>query len=84
MRATALQFSDIRAHNLELFFVHKAVNRWQVPELAGMIRSFKEAQENKNTAIRNFKSKVYADFDTDREVWLRAVRVMAEVWSCCT
>ncbi|KAG8888505.1 DNA mismatch repair protein msh6 [Tulasnella sp. 332] len=57
----------------------KAVNRWNVPELAGMIRSYKEAQENKNAAIRNFKSKVYADFDTDREMWLRLVRTMAEL-----
>ncbi|KAG9034241.1 DNA mismatch repair protein msh6 [Tulasnella sp. JGI-2019a] len=57
----------------------KAVNRWNVPELAGMIRSYKEAQENRNAAIRNFKAKLYADFDADRDVWLRAVRVMAEL-----
>lgn len=47
-----------------------------------MIRSYKEAQENKKTAIKNFKAKLYADFDADRDVWLRAVRVMAEVRVC--
>ncbi|KIO19597.1 hypothetical protein M407DRAFT_30749 [Tulasnella calospora MUT 4182] len=57
----------------------KAVTRYQVPELQGTIRSYKEAQETRNAAIRNFKAKLYADFDADRDVWLRAVRVMAEL-----
>ncbi|KAG9048858.1 DNA mismatch repair protein msh6 [Tulasnella sp. UAMH 9824] len=57
----------------------KAVTRYQVPELQSTIRSYKEAQETRNAAIRNFKAKLYADFDADRDVWLRAVRVMAEL-----
>ncbi|KAG8973234.1 DNA mismatch repair protein msh6 [Tulasnella sp. 425] len=57
----------------------KAVTRYQVPELQTMIRSFKEAQETRNAAIRDFKAKLYSDFDADRDVWLRAVRVMAEL-----
>ncbi|KAG8987176.1 DNA mismatch repair protein msh6, partial [Tulasnella sp. 427] len=57
----------------------KAVTRYQVPELQSTIRSYKEAQETRNAAIRNFKAKLYADFDADRDVWLRAVRAMAEL-----
>lgn len=60
-------------------WITQAVTRYQVPELQTMIRSFKEAQETRNAAIRNFRAKLYSDFDADRDVWLRAVRVMAEV-----
>lgn len=60
-------------------WITQAVTRYQVPELQTMIRSFKEAQETRNAAIRDFKGKLYSDFDADRDVWLRAVRVMAEV-----
>lgn len=44
-----------------------------------MIRSLKEARENRNTAIKDFKGRLYAEFDTDRGVWLRAIRVLAEL-----
>ena len=44
-----------------------------------MIRSYKEALETRSQAIRNFKLKLFQDFDTDRDLWLRAVRVMSEV-----
>ncbi|KAG8907125.1 DNA mismatch repair protein msh6 [Tulasnella sp. 403] len=57
----------------------KAVTRWSVPELNGMIRRYKEAQETRNAAIRSFKSTLYAQFDEDRDVWLKAVRVTAEL-----
>ncbi|KAH9917640.1 DNA mismatch repair protein Msh6 [Epithele typhae] len=39
----------------------------------------KEARENRNTAIKGFKNRLYAEFDADRSVWLRAVRVLAEL-----
>ncbi|EKM57980.1 uncharacterized protein PHACADRAFT_116507 [Phanerochaete carnosa HHB-10118-sp] len=57
----------------------KAAARWTVPELAPTIRSLKEARENRNTAIKSFKHRVYAEFDKDRSVWLRAVRVLSEL-----
>ena len=30
-------------------------------------------------AIKNFKFRLFAEFDNDRDVWLRAIRVMAEL-----
>lgn len=43
------------------------------------IRKVKEARENRNTAIKEFKNRLYAEFDLDRSVWLRAIRVLAEL-----
>ncbi|KIJ14719.1 hypothetical protein PAXINDRAFT_180906 [Paxillus involutus ATCC 200175] len=57
----------------------KAAKRWVVPSLQASIRSLKEARENRNTAIKEFKGRLYAEFDADRGVWLRAVRVLAEL-----
>ncbi|EMD35324.1 hypothetical protein CERSUDRAFT_124668 [Gelatoporia subvermispora B] len=57
----------------------KAVDRWSVPALAPKIRALKEARENRNTAIKGFKNRLYAEFDADRSVWLRAIRVLAEL-----
>ncbi|PSS36954.1 hypothetical protein PHLCEN_2v1170 [Hermanssonia centrifuga] len=57
----------------------KAAARWMVPELAQSIRSLKEAREHKNIAIKEFKNRLYAEFDTDRTVWLRAIRVLSEL-----
>lgn len=39
----------------------------------------KEAQENRTAAIKAFKFRLYAEFDKDRALWLRAVRVFAEL-----
>jgi DNA mismatch repair protein MSH6 len=55
------------------------VTRWTVPALAPTIRALKEARENRTTATKNYKTRVFAEFDTDRGVWLRAVRVLAEL-----
>ncbi|KAI0642601.1 DNA mismatch repair protein Msh6 [Trametes meyenii] len=57
----------------------KAAKRYVVPELQGTIRKLKEARENRNTAIKGFKNRLYAEFDQDRSVWLRAIRVLAEL-----
>lgn len=58
---------------------HKAVARWNVPDIAPLIRQLKEARENRNTAMKNFKLRVFAEFDRDRDIWLRAVRTVAEL-----
>ncbi|KAH8113753.1 DNA mismatch repair protein Msh6 [Phellopilus nigrolimitatus] len=57
----------------------KAASRWHVPELAQSIRTLKEARERRNSAIKNFKFRLYAEFDKDRDVWLRTVRTVAEL-----
>lgn len=50
-----------------------------MPDLAQPIRQLKEARENRNTAMKEFKFRVYTEFDKDRDVWLRAVRTFAEL-----
>ncbi|EED80364.1 predicted protein [Postia placenta Mad-698-R] len=57
----------------------KAAVRWVVPSLQPTIRKLKEARENRNTAIKEFKNRLYAEFDTDRAVWLHAIRVLSEM-----
>ncbi|TDL25149.1 DNA mismatch repair protein Msh6 [Rickenella mellea] len=57
----------------------KAASRWQVPELSGLIRQLKEARENRNTAVKEFKYRLFGEFDQDRDVWLRTIKVMAEL-----
>ncbi|KAI5996268.1 DNA mismatch repair protein Msh6 [Pisolithus albus] len=57
----------------------KAAKRWVVPSLQPTIRRLKEARENRNTSVKDFKGRLYAEFDTDRGVWLRAIRVLAEL-----
>ncbi|KAJ3747148.1 muts domain V-domain-containing protein [Lentinula detonsa] len=57
----------------------KAKTRWLVPPLQKSIRSLKEAREKRNTAIKEFKYRLFAEFDEDRAVWLRATRVFAEL-----
>ncbi|KAJ3753736.1 muts domain V-domain-containing protein [Lentinula raphanica] len=57
----------------------KAKARWLVPSLQKPIRALKEAREKRNVAIKNFKYRLFAEFDEDRAVWLRAIRVFAEL-----
>ncbi|KAG8682404.1 DNA mismatch repair protein msh6, partial [Ceratobasidium sp. 394] len=57
----------------------KAITRYSVPALASNIRSLKEARETRTGIVRDFKLRVFAEFDADRDVWLRAVKVTAEM-----
>lgn len=53
--------------------------RWVVGSLQSTVRALKEARENRNAAIKAFKLRLFAEFDVDRSVWLRAIRVFAEL-----
>ncbi|TCD63485.1 DNA mismatch repair protein msh6, partial [Steccherinum ochraceum] len=57
----------------------KAQARWLVPSLQSTIRALKEARENRNQAAKAFLGRLYAEFDADRSVWLRAIRVLSEL-----
>ena len=57
----------------------QAVKRWLVPELSSTIRSLKEAREHRKSAVKDFRGRLYAEFDADRSVWLRAIRVLSEL-----
>lgn len=39
----------------------------------------KEARETRNTIVKAFKNRLFAEFDADRDVWLRAIRVLSEL-----
>ena len=57
----------------------QAKNRYVVASLQKRVRQVKEGQENRNAAIKAFKLRVFAEFDIDRALWLRAIRVFAEL-----
>ncbi|KAJ7632274.1 muts domain V-domain-containing protein [Roridomyces roridus] len=57
----------------------KAKTRYTVPSIQATVRSLKEARENRSAAIKAFRLRLFAEFDTDRSIWLRAVRVFAEL-----
>ncbi|KAJ7105743.1 muts domain V-domain-containing protein [Mycena crocata] len=57
----------------------KQKTRWLVGSLQPTVRALKEARENRNAAIKAFRLRLFAEFDTDRAIWLRAVRVLAEL-----
>ncbi|EIM88849.1 DNA mismatch repair protein Msh6 [Stereum hirsutum FP-91666 SS1] len=57
----------------------KAATRWVVPSLSATIRSLKEARETRNATIKSYKLRLFEEFDKDRGVWLRAIRVLAEL-----
>lgn len=57
----------------------QAKNRWVVGSLQKKIRQLKEARETRNTVIKAYKVQVYNEFDADRALWLRAIRVFAEL-----
>ncbi|KEP51775.1 MSH6-DNA mismatch repair-like protein [Rhizoctonia solani 123E] len=57
----------------------KAITRYTVPLLASTIRALKEARETRTGIVRDFKLRVFAEFDADRDVWLQVVKVTAEM-----
>ncbi|KAF8348581.1 muts domain V-domain-containing protein [Amanita rubescens] len=75
--------TDVKAKNIPKDWVKssgtKAKSRWVVSSLQKKIRQLKEARENRNTIIKAFKVRVYDEFDADRDLWLRAIRVFAEL-----
>ena len=50
-----------------------------MPLLQKRVRQLKEAQENRTAAIKAFKFRIYTEFDAERAMWLRAIRVFAEL-----
>lgn len=55
------------------------MSRWLVPSLAKPIRKLKEERERRSVVIKEFKFRLFAEFDQDRDIWLRAVRTIAEL-----
>jgi DNA mismatch repair protein MSH6 len=53
--------------------------RYNIPEFTTQIRKLKEARENLKACIKNFTGRLFAAFDEHRKVWLRTVRITAEL-----
>ncbi|KAJ7445807.1 muts domain V-domain-containing protein [Mycena galericulata] len=57
----------------------KNKTRWLVASMQPKVRALKEARESRSAAIKAFRFRLFAEFDTDRSIWLRAVRIFAEL-----
>jgi DNA mismatch repair protein MSH6 len=75
--AEGKRFNEWHVDKVERF--RQSKTRWLVGALQPTVRALKEARENRNAAIKAFRSRLFAEFDTDRSIWLRAVRVFAEL-----
>lgn len=57
----------------------KAFNRWASPETAPVIRELQEARETRTQVARAFIRRLLAEFDSDRDTWLLAVKIVGEL-----
>ncbi|TXT07396.1 hypothetical protein VHUM_03116 [Vanrija humicola] len=57
----------------------KSYARWYTPETMPVIRELQEARETQSTAKREFFKRLLAEFDKDRLIWLKMIRIIAEL-----
>ncbi|KAK8845368.1 hypothetical protein IAR55_006081 [Kwoniella newhampshirensis] len=57
----------------------KDYHRYYTPKTIPVIRRLQEARETQTTAKRSFFKNLLYEFDQDRAVWLKAIRVLAEL-----
>lgn len=53
--------------------------RYYFPELKSLIRQLQEAQETHGQIVKQVASRFYARFDQDYNIWLQAVKVIAQL-----
>ena len=53
--------------------------RYYFPELKSLIRQLQEAQETHGQTVKQVAGRFFARFDQDYSVWLRAVKVIAQL-----
>lgn len=58
----------------------QAFARYTTPETLPLIRKVQEVRETRTVAFRNFFRILMAEFDTDREIWLKAVRCVFAIF----
>ncbi|GAA99438.1 uncharacterized protein L969DRAFT_93899 [Mixia osmundae IAM 14324] len=54
-------------------------HRYYSPEVEKLVRQLKEARERRNAAIKQFKGRLCAAFDQHYDIWLQAVKLIAEI-----
>lgn len=57
----------------------KQVKRYYFPELRTLIRQLQEAQERHSQIVKEVAGRFYARFDENYDMWLRAVRIVAQL-----
>lgn len=72
-------FQGCRAASIEHFDFVQKVSRYWDSSIKQMVIRYKELLETKTAYIKNFTSEVYADFDKDYAMWLKAVHHIAEI-----
>ena len=56
-----------------------AVKRYYFKELENLVRELQEAEETHSQIVKEVASRFFERFDTDYEVWLQAIRVVAQL-----
>ncbi|KAJ9114202.1 hypothetical protein QFC20_001718 [Naganishia adeliensis] len=57
----------------------KAQNKYVTGKTQPLIRQVQEARETRKIAFQGFYAQLLQEFDKDRDVWLKAVRIFAEL-----
>lgn len=55
------------------------VKRYYFPELRALVRQLQEAQETHTQIVKDVSRKLYAKFDEHYEIWLAAVKIIAQL-----
>ena len=55
------------------------VRRYYFPELKSLVRKLQEAQEMHSQIVKEVAGRFYARFDEDYEIWLAAVKIVAQL-----
>ncbi|KAJ9605187.1 DNA mismatch repair protein msh6 [Cladophialophora chaetospira] len=56
-----------------------SVKRYYFPELRALVRKLQEAQETHSQVVKDVKAKLCAKFDEHYEIWLAAVKIIAQL-----
>jgi len=56
-----------------------AVKRYYFRELEDLVRELQEAEETHSQIVKDVASRFFQRFDTDYEVWLQAIRIIAQL-----
>lgn len=65
--------------NWEQMSATASVKRYYFPELKILVRKLQEAQETHSQIVKEVARKLYARFDENYEIWLAAVKIIAQL-----
>lgn len=65
--------------NWKMMSATKTCKRWYSPELEGLVRDLKEAQEMHTQVSKALAGRFFARFDKDYAIWLAAIKIVAQL-----